>query len=143
MWFWFLLLFIHPCNYCLYVKCHTILVSVAPPWDTNTYVPQGSSVHVNCTGEKNQHPAWTIILTGSQAVSLQFSFEQSVRLLNSRNFYKLLEVELEMATTIQLLINSTEGNNGTVIQCVDIGSATIISETTLTVYGEWIIFGFT
>ena len=38
--------------------------------------------------------------------------------------------------TIRVLMNSTMGNNGTVIRCEDVGTGTSITETTLIVYGK-------
>ena len=39
--------------------------------------------------------------------------------------------------TIQLLINSTMGINGTVVRCDDIGTGNLIAQTILLVQGEY------
>ena len=93
---------------------------------------------MNCTANSSEHsPVWSILLSGSTAIS-QFSFTQSIRLLNSRGFYELTLPDVQLGTlkTIQLLINSTEINNGTLIKCNDVGSSTLFAETTLIIYGK-------
>ena len=110
-------------------------VFVTTPWESVTYIPRDSSVVMSCTGENNQVPAWTITLPGHSG-SLQFGFQEQVLKLNKHNFYKMLEVGRDMNNSIQLLINSTEGKNGTTIQCDDVGSAEKLYETILTVYGK-------
>ena len=113
-------------------------VEVALPWERNTYVPQGSSVRVNCTANSSeQSPVWSILLSGKTAIS-QFSFPETIRLLNNRGFYQVMvpEVQPGAPKTIALFINSTEENNGTVIKCSDVGSAALFSETNLIVYGK-------
>ena len=93
---------------------------------------------MNCTAKSSEHsPVWSILLSGSTAIS-QFSFTQSIRLLNSRGFYELTLPDVQPGTlkTIQLLINSTEINNGTLIKCNDVGSSTLFAETTLIIYGK-------
>ena len=113
----------------------TVAVSVATPWEPNTYIPRDSLVTMKCTGEKNQTLKWSITLPDNPNV-LQFSFPISIALLNRHNFYEMQEFEHEMYKTIELFINNTEGTNGTRIQCVEPGAALSIYETTLTVYGK-------
>ena len=111
-------------------------VRVALPWETNTYIPQGSSVYVNCTAERRENPVWAILLPG-RTTQLRFTFEQSNRTLNDQGIYQLMEIDLGMTVkTIRLLINSTIENNGTVVRCDDIGAGTLIAQTTLIVYGK-------
>ena len=114
------------------------IVLVTTPWDSITYIPRDSSVVLSCTGEKNQVPAWSITLPGHMGF-LQFSFQQQILELNKHNFYKMLDDEHDVNNSIQLLINSTEGKNGTTIQCDDIESATKLYETNLTIYGKHLI----
>ena len=102
------------------------------PWESETHIPQDSSVTMSCNGEKNQALEWTITLPGHR-VPFQFGFQAQVKKLHKHNFYKLKA----MGNTVQLLINSTEGNNGTKIECVDVGSALTINETILIVDGEY------
>ena len=93
---------------------------------------------MNCTANSSEHsPVLSILLSGSTAVS-QFSFPQSISLLNNRGFYEIVlpEVQPGIPKIIQLLINSTEGNNGTSIKCNDVGSSALFAETTLYVYGK-------
>ena len=93
---------------------------------------------MNCTTNSSEHsPVWSILLSDSTAIS-QFSFRESISLLNSRGFYEIMLPEVQPGTpkSIQLLINSTEGNNETLIKCNDVGSAALFSETTLIVYGK-------
>ena len=68
---------------------------------------------------------WLILLSGSESY---VTFGPTDVLLHGRGFY---DVPTTMSTTLQLFINRTEGNNGTVIQCVNSYSGRIISETTL------------
>ena len=103
-------------------------------------MPHNSSVRINCTANSSVYsPVWSILLSGTTAVS-QFSFQQSIMLLNSRGFYEVPLPEVHPGTlkTIQLFINSTERNNGTLIMCDDVvPSSTLFSETTLLIiYGK-------
>ena len=66
-------------------------------------------------------------------VEAQFDYLSSVNILNNHGIYELPNV----VDSIQLLINNTEGINGTRIKCVAIGSTmtTTISVTTLIIIG--------
>ena len=90
---------------------------------------------MSCDGEMNQTLKWAITLPG-HSVPLQFGFPEQINELHKHNLYKQ-DAMLDMDNTIQLLMNSTKGNNGTKIECVDIGSALTSDETTLTVNGEY------
>ena len=58
-------------------------VGVSPPWERITYMPQNSTIQINCTANSIAHsPVWSILLSGTTAMS-QFSFQASIRLLNS------------------------------------------------------------
>ena len=100
-------------------------------------MPQNSTIQINCTANSSAHsPVWSILLSGTTAIS-QFSFQASIRLLNSRGFYKIpLPEEPGTLEIIQLLINRTDGNNGTLILCNDVVSSTLFSETNLIVFGK-------
>ena len=114
-------------------------VEVALPWESFTYVSQESPVYINCTAESSQNPGWTIQLPGRTAI-LQFTFPESIRTLNDHGFYQLSEVDLRMTMkTIQLLINSTVGINGTLVKCDNLGEATLIAQTILVVYGKFYV----
>ena len=112
-------------------------VGVSPPWERITYVPQDSIVHINCTANSSIHnPVWSILLSGTTAIS-QFSFPPSISLLNRRGFYEVMLPEVPgTLKIIQLLINITQGNNGTRIMCNDVVSSTLFSETNLIIVGK-------
>ena len=113
------------------LSVHISTVSVSLPWESYTYIPQESSVYINCTTESSQNPGWTIQLP-SQTATLQFTFPASIRTLNDHIFYQLPEIDLGMTMkTIRLLINSTMRINGTVVRCDDTGTAILITHTTL------------
>ena len=103
------------------------IVDVASPWQENTYVPQNSSIHMTCTGERNQVLYWSIQLADSET-DTQFDYPSSISILNGHSIY---EIGINASDTIGLLINNTEGNNASIIQCVDGNTVTTISQTTL------------
>ena len=117
----------------LYV-CVIHAVSVSSPWETSTYAPQNSLIRVNCTNKEIHYSRlyWSIVLPGAR-VEAQFDYPSSVNILNNHGIYELPNV----VDSIQLLINNTEGINGTRIKCVAIGSTmtTEISVTTLIITG--------
>ena len=82
---------------------------------------------MNCSGGSEIN--WLVLLSGSENY---VSFGSSDVLLNGRGFY---DVPTPMSTTLLLLINRTEGNNGTVIRCIDSFSNDILSETILIIIG--------
>ena len=112
-------------------------VEVSPPWERITYVPQNSILHINCTADSSaQNPVWSILLSGTTAIS-QFSFPPTVALLNNRGFYEISVPEVPgTLKTIQLLVNSTQRNNGTIVKCNDVVSSTLFSETRLIIFGK-------
>ena len=112
-------------------------VGVESPWESRTFVPQGSTVYVNCTiSRSEQTPVWTIYLGGTSTAT-QFSFSESINLLNSRGFHQLEDIETNTTKTIRLRIDSTTSvNNATRIGCGDPSSATLIYQTYLNIYGE-------
>ena len=111
-------------------------VSVSSPWETSTYAPQSSLIRVNCTNKEIHYSRlyWSIVLPGDRVES-QFDYPSSVILLNNHSTYEL--PKLNVVDSIQLLINNTEGINGTTIKCVAIDSTmtTTISVTTLVITG--------
>ena len=91
---------------------------------------------MNCTVEgSKQNLAWSIRLAGSDSFS-RFKFNHSIMLLNNRGFFKLPDMTTERKNNIRLVINSTDGNNGTEIQCIDPGTAVTVNETTIVVFGN-------
>ena len=112
------------------------VVSVTTPWERTTYLPQDSSVIMSCTSEKFRSLVWHITLPGHDQPH-QFFDELVIAILNNHSFYKMPEIEHDMSKTIQLLINGTEGNNGTTIACVDVAEASTINKTTIIIDGEY------
>ena len=112
-------------------------MSLSSPWPQNvTYLPENSETFINCTYERGGRCCamnWLILLSGSESY---VSFGSSDMLLNGRGFYDTTEY---LSPPLQLYINRTEGNNGTVIQCIDSYLSRIISETTLIVIGTYTI----
>ena len=112
------------------------IVGVTLPWQAKTYIPQNTSVQMNCTVEgSTRNLAWSIQLAGSDN-SIRFKFNHSIMLLNNRGFFKLADMTTERTKTIRLVVNSTDGNNGTEIQCIDPGTAVTVNETTIVVFGN-------
>jgi hypothetical protein len=93
---------------------------------------------MNCTGEKSRNLQWFITLPGHNTQPLPFFHEETIENLNNHTFYKMPEIEHDMSKTIQLLINTTEGKNGTVIECVDVGLSLTINKTIIIIIdGEY------
>ena len=69
-----------------------------------------------------------------------FDYESSIKLLNDHGFYEVPvpveDLELQMNNSIQLLINKTEGNNGTLVKCFDAGSGSSLYQTTIIITGK-------
>ena len=111
-----------------------ITVSVSSPWNTITFMPPNAMTYVNCTGRRNgSDPHWLVFFSGTDGF-VTFT-DSSSGLFNRRGFYLLPTVLLQDTVTTQLFINTTEGNNGTVIQCIDSVSNNIISETIMIIVG--------
>ena len=116
-------------------------MSLTTPWQPQTNIPQNSLIYATCTSdtESAQSLYWSILLANVSTFS-QFDGTSNSRFLNERGIY---EIEQETLETIRLLINNTEGNNGTMIVCsaIDINTANIItiSETTLIVPGKFLL----
>ena len=104
------------------------LVTLPSPWQESTFLPQHLLIQMTCTGDSNQNPYWSVHLADRE-ISIWFPS----RLLNDHCIY---EIDHETTDTIWLLINCTiEGNNGTVVRCVDGNSGNTIAETTLIIHG--------
>ena len=82
---------------------------------------------MTCTGERSEVLYWSIQLADSET-DTQFDYPSSISMLNGHSIY---EIDIDTPDTIGLLINNTEGNNGTIIQCVDGHTVTTISQTTI------------
>ena len=98
-------------------------------------MPQNSVAHINCSfvNHESQHVLWSIQLAGSRSIS---QFAVSKVLLNSRGLFEQSSVSMDRKTTIRLILNSTDENNGSVVQCDEAKSASILFATTITVYGK-------
>jgi hypothetical protein len=105
--------------------------------ETVTYIPEDSStVQINCTvNATTDELAWSIRFTNSSS-DRRFINQHSKALLNRKGFFQLTEVTTGTKKTIQLLMNSTVGNNGTLVQCFYPGQATVVAETTIFLYGK-------
>lgn len=110
---------------------------VSTPWEPTTHLPRSSSAIMSCTGEKTRSLEWHITLPGHNTQPLEFFRTPTIEHLNNHTFYEMPEIEHDMSKTIQLLINSTEGKNGTVIECVDVGLASTINKTIIIIDGEY------
>lgn len=88
---------------------------------------------MSCTGEKSRNLEWFITLPDSNPHRHHFFYEQVIEYLNNHSFYEMPEIINDMGRTIQPLISSTEGENGSVIECVDIGLSLIINKTIIMV----------
>ena len=105
-----------------------MIVTVAPPWEVTTYIPQGSSVHVRCTATNNrQRPTWSI----NPASSENFL---PISLLSQHGFY---EIPQDDVAVIELIMNTTMDINGTVIRCIDTSSSNFATIYETTLYGKY------
>ena len=117
------------------ITCPTVLVS-EPPWPNVVYVPQNSTVQINCTLDSS---FWTVDIPGDGVIApLQFTdVGEQLMLLNNGGVYQLPTVTRDQEgnpPTLRLLINDTAMNNQTKIFCTS--PATGASpQTTLFVYG--------
>ena len=105
------------------------------PWEEKIFVPQGSSISINCTTDTiseliENSLEWSIRLPDREIYD-DFTNVQKKKILNNRGFYELPPT----AEATRLLINKTDGVNGTDLRCADILSGQLIQETTLLVYG--------
>ena len=117
-------------------------VSVSSPGKRYTYIPQGSTVYINCTGESGQSPAWSVRLTETAENLHQFG-QRSTELLNNRGFYEInLPSDGPNQTVVQLIANSTtHQSDRTLVKCTDVASQEnpTLFETTLVIYGRCVI----
>ena len=124
------------CSYQIYV--HTLAVKVSLPWEERIFVPQGSSVLISCTADTSHSSesdiesnlGWSIRLPDRE-IDDDFENAQKKKILNDRGFYELPPT----AEAIRLVVNNTDGINGTVLKCAEILSGQLLQKTTLLVYG--------
>ena len=105
------------------------IVRVESAWPKTVFAPQNSSVYIDCTTRsESDEPFWSVQLADFAAF---LSFSNGRTTLNGHGVYAIETA----SSTLRLLINSTDLNNGTVIQCV-YGGGRELQETTLYVYGK-------
>ena len=115
---------------------YTFPVKVSLPWEERIFVPQGSSVLISCTADTSSESdiesslEWSIRLPDRE-IDDDFENAQKKRILNDRGFYELPPT----AEATQLVVNNTDGINGTVLKCADILSGQLLQETTLLIQG--------
>ena len=97
-------------------------------------VPVDSTVLINCTTNQSV-PYWSIDLAAAGIGPKSFTeLGGQMMFLNQKGLYELLQVNIENEpSTLRLLINNTEANNQTVVECI--GGNRGILETTLFTYG--------
>ena len=114
----------------------TLTVEISFPWEAKIFIPQNSSVLISCAADTTSEPdiesslEWSIRLPDRQ-IDDDFTNVQKKKILNNRGFFELPPT----AEATQLIINNTDGINGTVLRCADILSGNLLRETTLLVYG--------
>ena len=103
------------CFELLYHKIHTVLVS--EPWPIPLFVPQNSTIIINCTTDSDT-PFWSIDLA-NDSTDTQYHFSTRNDTLNAHGVYELPRIKPPgMPPTLGLLINDTTINNQTEIFCV-------------------------
>lgn len=115
------------------------IVFVSEPWGNYTYVPQKSTVHLNCTGNSTGL-YWSIIINVNEKLQqndLRFDNNDSINILNNNSFY---DESPSNSNIIQLRIETSRfhvNDSQSLIRCVDgrVEDPTI-PETTLIVYGK-------
>ena len=114
------------------VYLFTVFVA-RPPWNT-TYVlvPQNSSVIIECT-TNSPNPYFSIDI-GNYLQNQQFISSRSQQLQNLLNHGLYSMDNMSNNSTVTLLINQTEKNNGTTVHCFG-GDGAQVDEITLILYG--------
>ena len=121
----------------------TLAVKVFLPWEEEIFIPQGSSVLVNCTADTINESdiesslEWSLRLPDRE-IDDRFINPLQKKILNNRGFYELPPINIPVEI-IRLVINNTDYNagiNGTVLRCANILSGQLLHKTTLLVYGQ-------
>ena len=117
-----------------FIKCMPIFLSVEvadQSWPGFVYVPHNASVYINCTTDSN-NPFWSIDPAEDELDSfLQFATRSEE--LNNEGLYDIAVSGGTVPPTLRLLINDTEVNNQTVIECV---GKTVTNRTVIFLYGK-------
>ena len=100
-------------------------------WPRFVYVPHNASVYKNCTTDSD-NPFWSIDPAGDGLETpLQFSTRREA--LNNEGLFNIEVSEGTVPPTLRLLINDTEVNNQTVIECV---GEIVTHRTVIFLYGK-------
>ena len=120
-----------------FIKCMPLIslsVEVADQsWPSFVYVPHNASVYINCTTDRSD-PFWSINPAEDELDSF-LQFPTRGEDLNNEGLYDI-KVAGGMPPTLRLLINDTEVNNQTVIECV--GRA-VTHRTVIFLYGKYTV----
>ena len=104
-----------------------------------TFVPQSSSILINCTAARSQNPLWSIRLPNLTQFSDYFSGREELYHRNGLYPQDSKDIDSQLIR-LSLLINSTQDKNRTTVRCIDATlecPACVIFETTLMVYGRY------
>lgn len=112
---------------------------VSLPWEEKIFLPKGSLVLINCTADTINESdienilEWSIRLPGRE-IDDRFTNPLQRKILNNGGFYELAPINTPVGI-IQLVINNTNDNNGTVLRCANLLTGQLLQETTLLVHG--------
>ena len=114
----------------------SLLVEVADQsWPRFVYVPHNASVYINCTTDSN-NPFWSIDPADDELETpLQFATRGEA--LNNEGLYDIEVLGGTVPPTLRLLINNTELNNQTVIECV---GERVNLRTVIFLYGKLMLY---
>ena len=97
------------------VEVPVTVAAEQPSWPRIVYVPHNASVYINCITDSSD-PFWSINPAEDELDSF-LQFHTRGQDLNNVGLYEI-EVAPGMTHTLRLLINNTEINNQTKIECV-------------------------
>ena len=104
-------------------------------WPRFVYVPHNASVYINCTTDSSD-PFWAINPAEDELDSF-LQFGNRGEDLNNEGLYDIKVSEGTVPPTLRLLINDTEVNNQTVIECV---GRTVTHRTVIFLYGKLMLY---
>ena len=107
-------------------------------WPRFVYVPHNASVYINCTTDSN-NPFWSIN-PAEDELDTPLQFATRGEDLNNEGLYDIKVSGGTVPPTLRLLINDTEVNNQTVIECV---GRTVTNRTVIFLYGKYTISPYT
>ena len=114
----------------------SLLVEVADQsWPRFVYVPHNASVYINCTTDSN-NPFWSIDPAGDE-LNTPLQFTTRGEELNNEGLYDIEVSGGTVPPTLRLLINNTELNNQTVIECV---GERVNLRTVIFLYGKLMLY---